>query len=490
MKRFENLKELLAEYKKLWSIQYAESLMGWDIETYMPEDDAMIRGEVISTFSEIKREIYQKLGKIIERYEGKEGLNDEERGILRVLGRDYKYYSKIPLEIIQQIERVRSEATVVWRQAKAKSDYSMFKPYLEKIKDLQIKIAEYWGYEDHPYNALLDLNEEGFSIRDGDRIFSRLLPELSDIMKKVSEKGYFPKSHELEEVSYDIGRMKVVNEEVIKILEMPGRKFRLDISAHPFTVRISADDVRITTRYEGKDFRSTLFSVVHECGHAIYELGIDRELEGTPIGGGVSMGIHEAQSRFWENIIGRSRDFVSLIYPKLKQNLDFISKYEEDDIYRYFNIVRPSFIRVDADEVTYNFHIAVRYEIEKMLIGGEIKVDEIPSLWNELMEKYLGIKPKNDAEGVLQDIHWTSGFGYFPAYTLGNVVSGIVYSKTANLYNLLREGKIGEMKAIMTDKIYKYGATYSPKDLLRKSFGEEYNPEGLIQYLRHKYLKS
>ena len=485
---FENVKELLDEYKRIWAYNYAEALISWDTETYMPEADTTIRGEVLSVFSEAKREVYLRLAEKLDRIDESK-LTDEERGIVRVLRRDVKYYTKIPIEVIKELTKITSEAVVVWRNAKAKSDFKMFSPYLEKIVDLSRKIAEYWGYEKEPYDALLDLYEEEFTTADGDRIFNELLPSLSEILKKVTEDGYFPRTHELENIPYETEWMKRVNERVIKLLNMPSDKFRLDISPHPFTIRISGNDVRITTRYEGKDFKETMFSVIHESGHAMYELLIDSKLEGTPIATGASTGIHESQSRFWENVIGRSRQFVKLVYPILKENLPFLGKYDEEEVYKYFNTVKPSLIRVDADEVTYNFHIAVRYEIEKKLINEGLKVNEVPSLWNELMGKYLGVTPKNDSEGVLQDIHWSQGsIGYFPTYTLGNIVAGMLYSKINNLYSLVEEGKFDEIKLVLRELICKYGATYPPKVLLKRSLGSEYDPEGLIKYLRDKYV--
>jgi carboxypeptidase Taq len=487
---FENVKPLLEQYKRLWALGYAESLMSWDTETYMPESDSSVRGEVIATFSEIIREIYLKIWEELKKYEGKEGLSDEEKGVIRVLHHSAKYYAKVPLEIIQELDKTTSEAVVVWRNAKKKNDFNAFKPYLEKIVELNRNVADFLGYEKNPYDALLDLYEEGFTTDDGDKVFSSLVPQLSDILKKVEEKGYFPREHKLESVEYNVEEMKRVNEEIIKLLRMPQDRFRLDTSAHPFTVRLSTNDVRITTRYEGRDFKETLFSVIHESGHAIYELLIDPALEGTPLASGASTGIHESQSRFWENIIGRSRAFVHVIYPILKSNLPFLDGYDEEEVYRYFNTVKPSLIRVDADEVTYNFHIALRYEIEKKLMNDEIKVNELPQIWNEMMEKYLGITPKNDSEGVLQDIHWSQGsIGYFPTYTLGNIVAGIVYKSFPNLYDLVYEGRFEEVKGFLREKICKYGSIYSPKELLKRSFGKEYEPEGLLDYLREKYLR-
>src|SRR5438067_733758 len=222
----------------------------------------------------------------------------------------------------------------------------------------------------------------------------------------------------LEDVDYDVPAMKQVNEKLLSLLGMPMNRFRLDVSTHPFSTRIAGDDVRITTRYEPKNFKAPIFGLIHECGHALYELQVDRELDFTPIGGGVSSGIHESQSRFWENTVGRSRQFVSISYPPLKRSLSFLSLYEEDQLYYYINSVRLSLIRVEADELTYNFHIAMRYELEKKLLEGTISVSEYQTVWDDMIEDYIGKRPRNSAEGVLQDIHWSWGqYATFPSYS-------------------------------------------------------------------------
>jgi carboxypeptidase Taq len=239
---------------------------------------------------------------------------------------------------------------VVWREAKSKGDFNMFKPHLAKIIDLTRQVADKLGYSGHPYNALLDLYEENLTVNDLDPLFNKLISGIKGILNRVDRDTY-PTAHELEGVKYDVDEMRVVNEEVaFNILNMPRERFRIDTSAHPFTVGMAPGDVRITTRYEGVDFKSTLFSVIHESGHALYELQIDESLAYTPLARGASTGIHESQSRFLENIIGRSRYFVKLIYPLLKSRLSFLSKFSEEDVYSYFNTVKPSLIRVDRGE--------------------------------------------------------------------------------------------------------------------------------------------
>lgn len=264
----------------------------------------------------------------------------------------------------------------------------------------------------------------------------------------------------------------------------------MDLSTHPFEANMARDDVRITTRYEGTDFRRALFSTIHESGHAIYELQIDEKLHFTPTGVAVSNGFHESQSRFWENVIGRSKEFVSLISPIL-QSLDFTASFSNEQLYYYFNLVKPGTIRVDADELTYNFHTALRYNLEKKVIGGEASASELPGMWNDAMEEYLGIVPPNDAQGVFQDVHWSHGdFGYFPTYTLGNVIAGMIWHnirKDLPLEEKVRSGDFQPVKQWLFEKIHRWGATFAPKDLAVRSFGEPINSDRLIEYLEWKY---
>ena len=484
------INDLLRAYKPVWAIDHAKSLLGWDLEVNMPTEGASARGEALAHLTLIRREYLLRLKDLVEKFEGSGDLNDVEKGVIRVLKRELKYYTSIPPEILEELDRTTTKAAVVWREARRESNFEKFKPYLTKIVELERVIADKLGYEGHPYNALLDLYEEGFTVNDADEVFNKLLPNLKSILDKIRSEGRYPDKHPLEDVAYDVNVMKAVNEELLKILEMPvGTRFRMDVSAHPFTIGMSVNDVRITTRYEGKDFRATMFSVIHESGHAMYELMIDPNLEMTPVGRGVSMGVHESQSRFWENVIGRSREFVHIIYPLLRERLPFLKDYGEEDVYKYFNIVRPSLIRVDADEVTYNFHIALRYEIEKGLIAGKLDVSDLPSLWDDFMDRYLGVRPKNDAEGVLQDIHWSQGsFGYFPTYTLGNVIAGMIYAKLPELRDKVAGRRFNEIKEFLRDKICRYGAIYPPKELLMRSFNDAYNPDYLLNYLREKYL--
>ncbi|ABP49719.1 carboxypeptidase M32 [Pyrobaculum arsenaticum] len=489
MIRSDTVKQILEHYRVIWALGHAQSVMGWDSETYMPEEGikgrAAARAEIAQLIQRFMLD--EKFVKLVEKAEEEKDLTDVERGIVRVLKRDLKFYQRVPPEIVKEFAKVTSEAFVVWRNAKEKAKFDIFAPHLEKIVELSRVIADKLGYEEHPYDALLDLYEEGLTSRDVEAVFSVLEPGIRKLLNKLESAGW-PKKHPLEEVPYEKSKMEAAIVEVLELVGYPKTRFRIDVSPHPFTIGITTPfDVRITVRYRGVDFKESLFSALHEYGHALYELNIDESLAMTPVGSGVSLGIHESQSRFFENVVGRSREFVAKMSPILRKHLD-LSKYTDEDLFYYFNTVRPSLIRTEADEVTYNLHILLRYRLERLMITGEVKVKELPELWNNEMDRLLGVRPKNDAEGVLQDIHWSHGsIGYFPTYTLGNVVAAMIYYKHGRVRELIAEGNIAAVKEYLREKVHKWGSVYPPKELLVRSFGETYNAEYLVKYLEEKY---
>ncbi len=483
--------ELLAKYKPIAAMAHTSALLGWDLEINMPEAGATARGQAQAEIELLRQKMTLDLVGLIEKAEKQKTLNDAEKGVIRVIKREIDYYQKLPPELLEQLNKATVEAAVPWREARKKADFQIFQPHLEKITDLKRKQAEHLNPSTHPYNALLDIFEEGMTINDLDQIFSVLIPQLKRILAKTLSQGRFPEKHPIEDLDYDVDALKQVNEKLITLLGMPEKRFRQDVSTHPFSTRIAGNDVRITTRYEPKDFKASMFGLIHECGHALYELQVDQDLDFTPTGTGVSSGVHESQSRFWENIVGRSRQFTSIIYPLLKTELGFLSRYDENQVYSYFNTVRPSLIRVEADELTYNFHIAMRYELEKKMLQGTVQVSELPSVWNDMIEEYLGKRPPDDAQGVLQDVHWSWGqYANFPGYSLGNVIAGMLWSTlTKNqLLPIKGDKSIPALKAWLAENLHKQGATYPPKELLHRVFGHGYDPSGLVSYLENKYL--
>lgn len=485
------VRDILKRYTQVWALDHASSLLSWDTETYMPEGGAESRGVALGQLEVMTQRSTVELDRLVAKAERARDLDDFEKGVVRVLRRSLDYFTKVPPQMVDELKRVTTVATVEWRKARLRSDFRIFKPHLEKIVQLKRDVAEKLGYEGHPYNALLDRFEEGFTVKDADSVYSKLLPQSRKLLARVTAAGVYPSRHPLESARYETAAMERVNQEAVELLEMPRDKFRMDVSTHPFTEKMASDDVRITTRYEGSDFKASLYGTVHESGHAIYDLGIGEKLAYTPVRDGASHAFHESQSRFWENVVGRSREFVKLVSPILRKNLPLVKGYDDEQLYLYFNTVRKSFIRVEADELTYNFHTAVRYDVEKKIIAGEAKVSEVPSLWNDTFEEYLGIRPKNDAEGALQDVHWSDGsFGYFATYTLGNVIAAMIWHKMGDgavIQEALREGDIPRLKEWLGKNIHRHGQIYAPKELQKRVFGEAYNADRLLQYFSNKF---
>jgi len=385
---------------------------------------------------------------------------------------------------------------MAWREAREKSDFKMYEPHLKNMIRIKKQIAEKIGYEKHPYDALLDDFEEELTIADLDKVFGVLTPHLQKTLKKLVDSGSpFCQESNLGKPKYDVQKVEELNREILGLLQYDMERFRVDVSTHPFTEAMGLNDVRITTRYEGTDFKRSISSTIHEAGHALYHLQCDQSLSVTPVEGGSSLALHESQSRFWENIVGRSRPFVELIAPLIRKQVSFANQATDDELYLYFNNVKPDYIRVDADEVTYNLHIAIRYEIEKKIFGDELNISEIPEFWNDRMEQLLGVRPTEHSQGVLQDTHWSSGlFGYFPTYTLGNLVSAIIASKMrkelTDYEENIRKGDFKPIREWLRLKIHQHGSVYAPKVLLRNTFNEGYNPDYFITYLETKYLGS
>ncbi len=490
------VKKILENYRTIWAIGHAQSVLGWDMEVNMPKEGITERSVAQGALSVLSHELLLRpeFVSLVDKADSLEGLNEFERGVVRVLKRSIRIAKAFPPEFVRELSETRSKATAIWAEAKRKNDFKAFEPWLDKIIKLARKAADYLGYDKYPYDALLDLFEEGLTTDDLEPIFTTLEKDLTSVLQRILSEGKVPREHPLEKEKYDVEAMKKVNMEVLKLLGFPlGVRSRLDISPHPFTTEFGIKDVRITTRYEGFDFRRSLLGVVHEFGHALYELQQDERFMFTPIAGGVSEGIHESQSRFWENIIGRSRPFAELILPILKENLPFVKGYGPEDLYTYFNAVRPDCIRVDADEVTYNLHILLRYKLEKVMINEGVKASDLPEIWNEEMEKLLGLRPKTYSEGVLQDIHWAEGsIGYFPTYTLGTLLAAqirrYILRDLPNFYELVGRGEFQPVRDWLREKVHRHGSIYPPKELLQRSFGEGVNPSYFLQYLQEKFL--
>jgi carboxypeptidase Taq len=492
------MNQILDAYKPMWSLNHAISLMGWDFETYMPRKGTEERGVADSQLHLLHKELLlnKNFVGLVESAKKLENLNDAEKGIVRVLNRDITKQTKIPKELTEAESLERIRGNMVWRQAREKSDFMMYAPHLKKMIEIKKQIADKIGYEKHPYNALLDTFEEELTVVDMDKVFSVLTPRIQKLLKKLVDSGSpFCEESKLGKSKYDIQKVDELNHDILTLLQYDMERFRMDVSTHPFTETMGLNDVRITTRYEGTDFKKSISSTIHEAGHALYHLQCDQSLSVTPLEGGSSLALHESQSRFWENIVGRSLPFVQLIAPLIRKQVSFANHATDEELYLYFNNVKPDYIRVDADEVTYNLHVAIRYEIEKKIFGDELSVSEIPEFWNDRMDQLLGVRPTKDSEGVLQDTHWSSGlFGYFPTYTLGNLVSAIIASKMRkdleDFEEDIMKGNFRPIREWLRLKIHQHGSVYSPKVLLNNNFSEGYNPDYFATYIETKYLES
>ena len=486
---------ILDHYKTIWSLNHFSALGYWDLETYMPQEGIEARSEALAKIASLSQKLFldKEFMALIKEAIIITNLNDYERAVLRLLLRSLKFYERLPSEFIEALVRTTSEATTVWRKAKQESNFPLFQPYLEKIVSLSRKKADYLGYNDHPYDALLDEYEEGLTTKDVERYFASIKEPLIRLLKRIKSSQHYKEQHELENVEYNKEDMRQFMDKLLLMLHGGFSHLRLDISAHPFSTSLGKGDTRITTRYEGKDFGRSYGSTIHEYGHALYEIQSHEDLHYTPISGGSSLVIHESQSRFWENFVGRSREFLQQMYLELIATNPSLKKYAPEELHRYLNLVKPSLIRTEADEVTYHFHVMIRFEIEKALLEGSLEVAQIPDVWRQKYHDYLGIEPTDDATGVLQDVHWSQGsIGYFPTYSLGTALSAMwkhaLERQLGPITALLAQPEgIKQIQAWLKEHIHQFGSTYTFAQLVKKSAGEDFTPVYLLSYLENKY---
>jgi carboxypeptidase Taq len=482
--------------KRMKQIEEAISVLIWDLRTGAPKKGVEQRSEVIGMLSGdvFKMSVSEEMGQYLAELTQPDvlaSLDEVTRASVLERKKEYDRSNKIPPQKYQDYVILTSKAEYAWQDAKAKNDFESFRPYLEQIVAAIGEFIEIWGYGENKYDTLLDQYEPGMTVAKIDEIFKPLRERTVALVKAISAKEQvrrdflkqnFPKADQRAFCDF--------------ILDQLGYDFeagRLDESAHPFAVSLNRGDVRVTTRFRADDMQSSLFGTIHECGHAMYEQNISADLLGTYLATGASMGIHESQSRFWENMIGRSREFWSRYYADLTARFpEQFAGVSVEQFYDAINLVEPSLIRVDADELTYNLHIMIRYEIEKDLINGVIAVADLPRIWNEKMEEYLGIVPEDDAAGVLQDIHWAGGaFGYFPSYSLGNIYAAqfeaALRRELPDYQAKVSAGDLSEIKAWLTDKVYRHGKSLQPAEIVQAATGEEINAEYLINYLESKF---
>lgn len=495
----EALEEFVKLDEKITHFSSVSALLGWDQKVMAPKNGRPLFAKAIGTLdTEIfKLMVSSEMGEVLRSLTSPElevQLDDTTKARIRERNDYYQKSKSIPEDLFKEYSVLTSEANIAWEEARENNDFKHYLPYLEKMVEIKRKFAEYFGYEQHPYNALLNEFEPGLTIDKLDPIFKNLREASVSLLERI-KKSKDQTPEQIFEQPYSIEKQKEFNRYILPIIGFNMNGGRLDETVHPFAQSINTGDVRITTRYLENNVRTAIFGTIHEAGHGIYEQNISTGLEGTVLCSGASFGIHESQSRFLENMVGRSREFWQYFYSDFQQAFpQQLNNVSLEEFYRAVNTVKPSFIRVEADELTYNLHIMIRYEIEKALIGGEIEAKDLPAVWNDKMEEYLGIRPETDTEGVLQDVHWSfGGFGYFPSYSLGNLFAAqLLYKIQSDLpdfYQHIEKGEFAVIQEWLKEKIHQHGKVYTPNQLILKVTGEELNAEYLVQYLEAKYTE-
>ena len=475
------------------ALKTAMILFEWDDATLAPKEAGKLTEKVIGTlsgeyFCAVNNDKVRELAHACEK---EEGLSEAEAAQVRELLEEIAKLDAIPQEEYQAFARLTAGAVRTWTKAKEENDFDAFAPTLEKVIDYQKKFAGYRAKEGQKkYDVMLNDFEPGFSMELLDTFFSVIKKEIVPLLKAVQA------SHVEIDDSFLTGDFTDEQQEKIGrfVAEYVGFDFAkgvMAVSAHPFTTNLHNRDVRITTHY-GKNLDSSLFSIIHETGHALYELGVRDDLTQTLVGEGASMGMHESQSRFFENILGRNKSFWVPIYSKLQEAFpENLGKVSLDAFVRAVNKATPGFIRTEADELTYSLHVLIRYELEKELIEGDLQVKDLPRIWADKYEEYLGVRPENVREGVLQDIHWSQGsFGYFPSYALGSAFGAQMYAhmkKEMDVDKLLEEGKLSVIREYLREHIHQYGKLKKSREILKEMTGEDFNANYYVEYLKEKY---
>jgi len=491
--QLKKLKEILADISNL---SRSMAVLGWDQQTYMPPSAAESRGNQLALLGKLTQEmsISPELGKIInnlnEFLPGLDPDSDEAR-LISVSSKDFDKSTRVPVDFVVEQAKVTALAQQAWVEARQQSNFKIFLPHLEKVVELRRKYASFFPEVEHPYDALLDDFEPGMKTSEVKTIFNNMRPKQVELIKTISNKPQVDNSflHQ----SFDEKKQWDFGVEVITKFGYDWNRGRQDKAHHPFTTGFGLDDVRITTRVDPNFFNTMLFGTMHECGHALYGLGIGRNLDYTGLDGGASLAVHESQSRMWENLVGRSLPFWEFFYPRLQEVFPSqLSNISLDSFYKGINKVQPSYIRVEADEATYNLHIMLRLELEIAMIDGAVAIKDLPALWNTRMEEYLGVTPPNDAQGVLQDIHWSfGGLGYFSTYALGNLISVQLWEKInqdiPNLTDNIRQGEFRDLLTWLVKNIHEHGRKFEPQELVQKVTGSTINSGPYLRYLENKY---
>ncbi len=493
MDELNSLRErLMALQKKLSAYNHAIGLIDYDGVTGAPKATAANRGETLGILGE---EVYklstgpETIELLDALHERESELDEKTSRMVFLMRKDLEEMRKIPMEEYLAHQKLVNDASAVWHEAKEKSDYALFEPYLARMVESLKKIAGYVAPEKKAYDYWLNNFEDGLDMARCEQFFSALRDGLTPLVKRVGQARQVDDS--FLHGDFPLADQRTLSDKLMEMMCIDRTHCGIAETEHPFTTNFTRYDVRITTHYLKDNFASSMYSVIHEGGHALYELSTAEDLAYTCLGTGVSMGIHESQSRFYENIIGRSRPFIHALAPTLKKLFPQLAAVSEEQLYLAFNRSEPSLIRTEADELTYSFHIMIRYELEKRLFAGELTTRELPAEWNRLYKEYLGVDVPDDRSGVLQDSHWSGGgMGYFPSYALGSAYGAQMLRKmkeTLDVDQCVREGNLKPVNEWLEEHVWKYGSLYKPSQVLDRALGEPFDPACYVQYLTDKY---
>ncbi len=488
--------ELMQHVEKMQALGAAMTLFSWDAETGAPADSMEMTSRIVGSLSSqyFEAMVNDEVRALLEELKGADDLTESQAAIVREMVKSLEDLEKIPPEEYREFSELQAKATTVWANAKQNDDFASFAPTLEKIIGFSKKFAGYSRKEGQTlYDSMLDDYEESFLQDVLDPFFASLKETIVPLLKQVVAKNDTIDKSPLQQ-SFDVDKQKEFNHWLAEYVGFDFGRGILAESEHPFTTNLHNHDVRITSHYYEDAMESAIFSTIHEAGHAIYEMNVDDALTLTPVGGGASCGMHESQSRFMENMIGRSHAFWEPIYGKLQEMFsEQLGQVALDDFIKMINKAEPGLIRTESDELTYCLHVMIRYEIEKEMIDDDLAVEDLPRIWNEKYEAYLGVKPESDTEGVLQDIHWSQGsIGYFPSYALGNAFAAQIYhtmEQELDIQGTLRSGDLKPITAWLKEKIHRHGMVKKSRELLKEITGEDFNPQYYIDYLTDKFTE-
>ena len=489
----------LEKVHELHDLEKAVWLMMWDREVNMPSNGGAVRTQQMATLQKMIHTMTtsDEMGEMIEKAEEEitaeaQPYDSTEASLVRFTKRAYKEAKQFPPEYIMRSAQASGAALPAWKEARENNDFATFAPHLEKMLELIHEQAEIIGYEDEKYDAMIKQYERGLKTADVRQVFAAVKAETVPLIQAIAAKGSVVDDSFLHQ-PFSIEAQKAVAPYFAEAVGYDFKRGHIGTATHPFAVSFSKDDARITTRWYKNFLNPFLFGVMHECGHAMYEQGTGAELERTPLARGTSMGVHESQSRMFENIIGRSRGFWKTHYYKLKETFpEQLGDVTVEQFYRAINKVQPSLIRVEADELTYNMHIILRFELEQAMLNGDLSAKELPTAWNDKMKELLGVVPETDTEGCLQDIHWTRpSFGYFPTYALGNLYASQLFD-TAKAQNPtitaeVEKGQVGALHGWLSKNIHTHGSKYDPAELITRATGQTLTHQPFVAYATQKF---